>query len=211
MALAYQCLALRDAEFVLLVDNDKAELVHLECRLDERMCPDEKRRRLRARSRWQEIPLALDSRLSTLDGFPAARLQLDGHAERLKPACKVGIMLFSQNLRGRHERDVVAAFQGHQRAARSHGGLARAHVALQQAAHGKAPAQVRPQFTQDASLRRRELEAELAKEWADEAVVAGAGERLSVCFQVFAPSLNRKPQLDELVQRQPLPGLFRFL
>ena len=70
-----------------------------------------------------------------VSGLVAAGLEHDSDAERGEPVGEVAVVLFGQDLGRRHERDVVAAFQRHQRAAGRHGGFARADVALEQAAH----------------------------------------------------------------------------
>src|SRR5436305_1884316 len=111
MSLAHELLALGNAELVLFVDDDQPEPFQFKARLNQRMCADKKRRRLRTCE-------TLDFGLWTLD-FPnlvGTRLQKHGQAERLEPALKSLEMLFGQNLRRCHERDVETAFKGHQRA-----------------------------------------------------------------------------------------------
>jgi hypothetical protein len=119
-------------------------------------------------------------------------------------------VLFGENLRRRHERDVEAAFQRHQRGAGRDRRFARADIALQQTAHRMRAAHVRADFAQDAGLRSGEFETELREERFDEVVVAGAGEGFGAGFKFFAPRLDLDLQLDELIEREPLPREFHI-
>ena len=107
--------------------------------------------------------------------FPTSGLQFNAHAQRLKPFLEIPEMLFRQNFRRRHQRDVESAFQRHQRAAGRHHGFAGTDIALQQPPHrmraGPCPC---ANFAQHFGLRGGELETQLGKERFDQAVVAAA-------------------------------------
>ena len=103
-AFADQLLALRHAEFVLLINDDQAEVVSREPGCNQGVGADEERDRGRV-----PRPATLDRR----PRFVAARSQCDLHSQRLKPSGEIQKMLLSQDLSRRHDSDVVAAFQGH--------------------------------------------------------------------------------------------------
>ena len=87
-------------------------------------------------------------------------------------------MLFRQNFRRRHQRDVEAAFDRHQRAARRDRRFAGADIALQQPPHRMRAAHVRTDFFEHTRLCCRELEAELREKWFHQTIVATARQRL---------------------------------
>ena len=114
-------------------------------------------------------------------------------------------MLFRQHLGRRHERDVVAAFQRHQRATRGHDRLAGAHVPLQQPPHRVRSGQIPAQFPQDFGLRLRQLKTESGKEGLDQVIVPAARQRRGLGLEVPAAKLDLPLQFHELIQREPAP------
>jgi len=64
------------------------------------------------------------------------------------------IMLLRQNFGGRHERDLVAVFNGDDRGLEGHNGFARSHVALQRRRMGRASAYRWRSLSALASARR---------------------------------------------------------
>ena len=95
-------------------------------------------------------------------------------------------MLFRQHFGRRHEGDIVAAFQRHQRAAGRHDGLAGAHIALQQPAHRVCAGKALAQFAQDPRLRLGQLEPEPGQKGFDEMIVPAARQRLGPGLEVRA-------------------------
>ena len=148
----------------------------------------------------------LDFGLWTSRRLPAARPQFHGDAQRLQPVGEVPEVLFRQNFGRGHERDVVAAFQRHQRAARRHDRLAGADVALQQPPHRVRAGQVLAQLAQDFGLRLSQLKAEPGQKGLDEMVVAAARQRPGFGLEIPPATLNLPLQVDELIQRQPPPA-----
>ena len=207
LALAHELLALRHAELVLLVNDHQARgspganpASISACVPMVSVGAAGAGHRLRLPDFW-----TLDSATLDLTRLPAARLQFHGDAQRLQPAGEVPEVLFRQNFGRRHERDVVAAFQRHQRAARRHDRLAGADVALQQPPHRVRAGQVLAQLAQDFGLRLGQLEAEPGEKGLDEMIVAAARQRPGLGLEVPPAKLYLPLQLDELVQRQPPP------
>ena len=112
-------------------------------------------------------------------------------------------MLFRQDFGGRHERDVVAALQRHQRAARRNDRFAGAHVALQQPPHWVRARHVPAQLAQDFSLRSGQLEAEPGKKGLDQVVVPAARQRSGLGLEMPPAMLYSLLQFDEFVQSEP--------
>ena len=121
---------------------------------------------------------SLVTRHSPLTTFFAPRLQFHFDSQWLKPFGKISEVLFRQNFCWRHQRDVEAAFNRHQRAARRDRRFSRANIALQQSPHRVRAAHVRANFFQDIRLRRRELETELCEERFHQTIVTTARQRL---------------------------------
>ena len=147
----------------------------------------------------------LDFGLLDFRRLPAARLQFHGDAQRRQPVREVPEVLFRQDFGRGHERDVVAAFQRHQRAARRHDRLAGADVALQQPPHRVRAGQVLAQLAQDFGLRLGQLEAEPGEKGLDEMIVPAARQRPGLGLEIPPATLDLPLQLDELIQRQPPP------
>ena len=210
MALAHELLALRHAELVLLVNDHQAKVVRRKPGLDQRVRADGEGRVAAGCGCgcWiRTLGLTLDFGLWTLDfrRLPAARPQFHGDAQRLQPVREVLEVLFRQNFGRGHERDVVAAFQRHQRAARRHDRLAGADIALQQPSHRVRAGQVLAQLAQDFGLRRGQLKAEPGQKGLDEMVVAAARQRLGFGLEIPPAPLNLPLEVNELIQRQPPP------
>ena len=208
MALAHQLLALRHTELVLLVNDHQAKIVRRKPCLDQRVRADRERWTLRLDAESLRHFRTSDFRTFGLSDFPclpAARLQFHGDAQRRQPVREVPKVLFRQHFGRGHERDVVAAFQRHQRAARRHDRLAGADIALQQPSHRVRAGQVLAQLAQDLGLRFSQLKAEPGQEGLDEMIVAAARQRPGFGLEIPPATLNLPLQFNELIQRQPPP------
>ena len=131
-ALLAQGGALHHAEAVLLVDHGQPQPLELDAVLDERMRADDDGglRRWRARSRAAARSF----------GRLAARQQDRLQPKRRQQRAQAAIVLLGQDLGRGHQGALVAVRGGGQQRGRGNHGLARADIALQQAAHGPARA-----------------------------------------------------------------------
>ena len=118
--------------------------------------------------------------------------------------------LLSQDFGGSHHHGRVPAFERHQRSRGRHQRLARAHVALEQSAHGHCPAHVLSDLAQYPVLGLCWPKPESRQERAHERIVALAGQGGSLRFQIEAAALDLELQRDELVEREALPAPFRI-
>jgi hypothetical protein len=82
-------------------------------------------------------------------------------------------VLLGEDLRGRHDRPLVAAADGGQQGQGGHHRLATAHVPLQQAAHGHLTFDVGEYIFDGPPLGRRQLE----REGGDKPLAGGSSER----------------------------------
>ena len=76
-----------------------------------------------------------------------------GREQRLQPAHQLAEMLVGQDLGGRHQRALPAGIHRNAGGQGRHHGLARSHVALQQAVHGYGQSQVGGDLHAHALLR----------------------------------------------------------
>ena len=118
-ALAHKLLALGDAELMLFVNNNQAELFGRECFLQQSVRADEKAQRARAERSQRKL-------------LAAARADFNGDPQRFEPAPEIVPVLFGQDFRRRHQRGAGSAFQGHQGGAGGHHRFARTDIALEQ-------------------------------------------------------------------------------
>ena len=114
-------------------------------------------------------------------------------------------MLCRQNLRGRHQRRLVSVFHGHQHGLQRHNGLARPHIALQQAAHGARLAHVGHNLAQAALLRRRGMKRQYL---ADGLAHFVRGRERNAHPVPHPPPLQFQPQFEkkQLFENQPAMG-----
>ena len=117
---------MRDAEALLLVDDEQAEILEADVLLQELVCADD------------EIDLAsaqIVERFLLLIGRAEAREHVDRHREGAEAARCRDVMLLGQN-GGRHQNGDLLAVENalHRRAQRDFG-LAEAHVAAEQPVH----------------------------------------------------------------------------
>ena len=143
-ALAAQRQALLHAELVLLVHDHQAQLGELDLVLEQRVGADGELR-LACRDAFGGGLLVLFLQAA---GQPHRR-----DAQRLQPVAQLEVMLLGEDFGGRHQRDLVAVFDGLQGGQRGDDGLAAADIALQQALHRVRLFQVVADFAQHFLLR----------------------------------------------------------
>jgi len=132
-ALAEEPSPVRHAEAVLLVDDDETEAAETHRGLDESVRSDE--RVDLSGGEGREQPLA--PRSSNPPGQEA-----QAHARARQPRREALGVLLGQDLGGRHERGLGAVLRGDQHREACDHRLARSHVALEQARHRSARAQI---------------------------------------------------------------------
>ena len=86
------------------------------------------------------------------------RAQRNAPAQRLQPAAQHIVMLLGQNLRGRHERGLIASLYGQQHRRDGDHGFSRTDVALQQTIHRMICREIALDFRDDFLLRPSEFE-----------------------------------------------------
>ena len=141
-----QAQPLLDAEAVLLVDDHECEPREFDVLLEQRMRPDgeavvarrEPGERLAPRPRRHP---------------PGEQQGLE--PQRGEPAREILGVLFGEQLRRRHQRDLKTGFDGVRGRERGDDGLAGADVALHQPHHRVRHREVRAHFAKDALLRAR--------------------------------------------------------
>ena len=209
-AFADELLALRHAELVLLINDDEAEVVGSKAGLNQSVRANRQKRGARSAERGIGRAVFFHVRCSMFDVrcSPAAGPQFHADSQRPEPTVERLKMLFRQNFRRRHQRDMVTAFQSHQRGAGGHGGLARANIALQQTAHRRLAAQVATDFAQHFGLGAGEGEAEPPEKRFDDMIVAAARQAARIRLKIRATTLNLQLQFEEFVESEFLPRDF---
>ena len=111
-------------------------------------------------------------------------------------------MLRGENLRRRHERDLVAVLDGDDRGLEGDDGLAGTDVALQQAAHGSGPGHVGCDLFQHALLRASGMKGQDALNRSAHAVVDLEGD---ASLGAHLAALEFEPEFEEeqLLEDQP--------
>ena len=122
-AIAHEFLALGDAEPVLLINDDQAEVVRREAGLDQRVRANGQKCGVRSAERGvgRLAPFKVRRSMFDVRCFPIPGAQFHPNAQRPEPVAERLEMLFGENFGGRHERDVEPAFQRHQRRAGGYG------------------------------------------------------------------------------------------
>jgi hypothetical protein len=142
--------ALLDAEAVLFVGDGEAEVLELDPVFEQGVGADD------------EVQVSPDGELFEhgLAGlsFHISRQETHPDAEAFEVFGNGLVVLLGQDLCGRHEGGLVAVVEGDEHAQHGHHGLAAAHVALQQAVHLNAQAEVAAYLFDDPFLRIGELE-----------------------------------------------------
>ena len=124
--------------------------------------------------------------------------EADARAQGGKERLRVLKVLLGEHFRGRHQRRLKAALPGKVHGAEGHGGLAAAHVALQQPRHGRVHAQIARHFIECAFLGVRGREGQKFPKILD--VFIGKG-------QLHARARVRAQQRERhLIEQQFLKG-----
>ena len=166
--LLHQLEALQNAEAVLLVDDDEAEPIELDFFFDQGVGADDQLRLAAV----DEAAIGALAVFVERAGEQNDAVAAGGALEQLARGEK---MLRGKDLGGRHQRGLVAVFDGDEHGLQGDDGFARAHIALQQAAHGTGLAHVGDDFAEGAFLRRGGMEGQhFADGFAD---FVGGGER----------------------------------
>ena len=129
VGLLHQAEALEDAEAVLLVDDDEAEVVELDLLLDERVGADDEVALRRGRCGRGRALVGVVERAGEQGDAVVARRALEQLA-------RGEVVLRGKDFRRRHQRGLIAVLDGDEHGLQRDDGLAGADVALQQAAHG---------------------------------------------------------------------------
>ena len=122
----------------------------------------------------------------------------DGSLKQLARGQK---MLRGENLRGRHERGLVAVFHGDEHGLERDDRFARAHIALQQAAHGAGLAHVADDFAERPLLRGRGMEGKHLANGLAHLVVGGEGDAVAL-FHAAALEFETEFEEEELLEDQ---------
>ena len=205
------------AEAVLLVDHDAPERSERDLLGQQRMRPDHDAHLARRE--------AVEDRGACLPLHPA-REQLDPYLAAHHAAGTLQVaqerahrreVLLRQHLGRHHERTLVPALHCAQQGGQRDDGLARPHVALEEAVHGERPGHVGHDHRQRPPLRLRELVGQAGQEARHEGVGDRTGDlarrhvvvqRAGVHLEGTAPQHQRQLQTEELVEHEPSPRRF---
>jgi hypothetical protein len=192
-----QCQALRHAEAVLLVHHRQAQARKHHIGLDHRMGAHHQAGLARGHHRQHR-----GARLALAAAGEPGHL----HAQRLQPAHQLAKVLLGQDLGGRHQRALPARVDGHRRGQCRDHGLARAHVALQQAVHGARPGQVGADLGHHALLGRRQCKGQVCQQAGVQAFMRGRQRRRSQQRTRGVGLGLRKLLGQQFLELQALPG-----
>ena len=185
------------AKAVLLVDDGQAEPRKIDLVLDHRVRADHQRRFARGH---------LGQHLLARLAFAAAAEPRHVDAQRREPAHQLAQMLLGQDFGRGHQRALPAGFDGQRGGQRRDHGLARTHVALQQAVHRHLTPQVVRDFVADPALgggqRKRQ-----GREQAFPQPARLRQKRRRALQLAFALGLQLRQLLrQQLLELQALPG-----
>ncbi len=152
---------------MLLVHDDQPGTRELDFIFDERVGPDHQ---------LHVVVGNVAAGIALLFVVERAGEQGDAVAGGLKQASRREVVLGGQDLGGGHERGLVAVLDGNDGRFQRHDGLARADVALQQAAHGRRTLHVLGNLLQHPLLRRGRMEGQHPLEGIAHAVGDGEGD-----------------------------------
>ena len=127
LAHVFKLLLMLDAETLLLVDDDQAELMRVHIGREQAMCADE------------HVDLTLGKRgqrTALLRGRAEARKHLDLHAKGREALEERLVMLLGENRRGAQDHDLTPTVDTLERGTQGDFGLSKTHVAAKQAIHG---------------------------------------------------------------------------
>jgi len=176
---------------MLLVHDDQAELLKFDAILNQRVRSDDELR----------IPLRdVAPHVAFAVLVERAGQQNDAVAGSFENLARGKIMLLRQNFSRRHQRDLVAIFNGDDRGLEGHDRFARSHIALQQTPHGAGRLHVGGDFFQHSLLGRRRMKRQYLLNRLANAVVklkGDSGLRLLLAALEFQPKLDEKKFIED--------------
>ena len=197
---AHQFVALLHAETVLFVHDHEAQVLEIDLFFDQGVRADGQ---IGFAAKDAAAGLALGAFVErTGEQADAVEPALGGRYRFSQKFAGREIVLRGKDLGGRHQGHLVAVFDGHQRGFKRDDGLAGAHVALQQPAHGPRLAHVADDLAKDPLLRGRGLEGQNLLQRFPHVLVGGEGRALALA-QPPAFQLQTEFQVPELFKDQP--------
>ena len=189
---------------MLLVDHGKRQRLEVDVLLDQRLGPDDEID-LAAFDGRQQIAA---SRGCDPPGEKRDAIRLAVHlrsATERQVQCldDRSVMLFGKNLRRRHECDLVAVLDRHDRREQRHYRLAGADVALQEPLHGPRALHIRDDFGERVALSFRQLERQHRAGTLTDTIVDPRHEALA--HLRILVTTKRQPRLEheEVLEHQP--------
>ena len=178
---------------MLLVHYDQAELLKFDAILNQRVSSDDELR----------VPLRdVAAHVAFTVLVERAGQQDDAVAGSFENLAGGKIMLLRQNFSRRHQRDLVAVFNGDDCGLEGHDRFARSHIALQQPPHGARRLHVGGDFFQHALLGRRRMKRQYLLNRLANGIVKlerDSGLRLLLAALEFQSKLDEK----KLIEDQP--------
>ena len=132
----------------------------------------------------------------------------DAHAQAFEPQRQLAVVLLGEDFRRRHERDLLARFDGLQRGQRRDDRLAGADVALQQPLHRRRALQVMRDLAPHALLRARQLERHALEQLPRQRARAGQHRRPAQRARL-PMRLERQLLREQFVELEPRPRRMR--
>ena len=193
---------------MLLVDHDHAEVVEVDRLGEQRVRPDEEVDGAVAEPGGDACALlgrrAVGQELHAQRPVGEERALFGRHGEVAQQIAYRDIVLLREHLGGRHERALPAALHAHQQRGDGHDGLARPHVALEQAVHGMRAGQVGRQLIDRVALGARERERKRVVEAVHELAVDRVTDALCLALQRALAHHQRELQPQQLVEHEAL-------
>jgi hypothetical protein len=187
LALLAQGQALVHTKAMLLIHHGQGQIPEAHLFLEQGMGPD------------HHGQLPMGHRLegpSPVGSGLFARQPAHTDTQGFEPFAEIMQMLFGQYLGGRHDRHLAAGFHRPQGGQHGDHGLARTHIPLHQAQHGRLTVQVRQHFFTDALLSRRQSKIQLFQEALNQRAVTVQGAGM-----IFAKASPGQAQADAVSQQ----------
>ena len=200
--------ALLDAEPVLFIDDDQAQLGEPHPVLDQRVGADDDARLTGLRIQHR-LPLRLRAQRSREQRDPGGDLrgtQLARLAQRAEQRAQRTGVLSREHLGGREHRGLPARIHRLQHRPQRHDRLARAHIALHEPVHGMPPCEVGGDLLAHRALPGRERERQPGVERLQQAPRPRRAGRGGPCGGGPAPQRERELHPHRLVPHQAVAG-----
>ena len=186
-----------NAETVLLVDNDQADVA--ECNLVLEQGVGAHRNHRPGGMQLRQHLILLIARL-----FPCQQRHRD--ADRREPLPDIEIMLVRKYFRRGHQGNLVAGTDNQQGGDSGHHGLAGTDIALDQAQHRRRFQHVLADFRQDPLLRARQFERQVIQEGPDPAVSLVADNERGPRPDCLPDEAQAQVVRQQLLENQALLG-----